>query len=61
MEDNLFNSFFGNARPIVLPCHQAVCLLIFPEVCPSAVPSSLVMLELLTDFIWTEWKNQDGK
>lgn len=61
MEDNLFSSLFGNACPIVLPCHQAVCPLIFPEVCPSAVPSSPVLLEFLMDFIWTEWKNQDGK
>lgn len=61
MEDNLFSSFFGNACPIVLPCHQAVCSFIFPKLCASAVPSSPVMLEFLMDFIWTEWKKQDGK
>lgn len=61
MEDHLFSRVFGNACPIVLHCHQAVCLLVFPDVSPSAVLSSLVMLESLMDFIWTERKNQDGK
>lgn len=61
MEDNLFSGISGNAWPIVVLCHQAVCLLISADVCPSAVRLLLVVLESLLDIIWNKQKNQGGE